>query len=196
MSRVAGVNRTACTSEKGYRYDGLYHVSDYWSDLGRSGFKVWRFRLEKEPQKERDLSDPTKQRPERVETTVQRLIRDTKKSREVKEAYDYTCQFCGTRLLTPAGPYAEGAHIQPLGEPHNGPDSSANMLCLCPNHHVLFDMGAITISDDLSLIGRPGSIRVITTHRIGVEYLRYHREHYGTQAAAAKAAKVGGSKRL
>lgn len=29
----------------GYRYDGLYRVDDYWHDTGRSGFRVWRFRL-------------------------------------------------------------------------------------------------------------------------------------------------------
>jgi DUF2075 family protein len=29
----------------GYRYDGLYRVSEYWEERGRSGFKVWRYRL-------------------------------------------------------------------------------------------------------------------------------------------------------
>jgi len=31
----------------GYRYDGLYVVSDYWRERGRSGFRIWRFRLVK-----------------------------------------------------------------------------------------------------------------------------------------------------
>ncbi len=30
----------------GYRYAGLYKVVDYWCDIGSSGFKVWRYRLE------------------------------------------------------------------------------------------------------------------------------------------------------
>ena len=29
----------------GYRYDGLYLVDDYWRDTGRSGFRIWRYRL-------------------------------------------------------------------------------------------------------------------------------------------------------
>lgn len=29
----------------GYRYDGLYRVEDFWREPGRSGFRVWRFRL-------------------------------------------------------------------------------------------------------------------------------------------------------
>lgn len=30
---------------EGYRYDGLYRVTDYWDDVGRDGFRIWRFRL-------------------------------------------------------------------------------------------------------------------------------------------------------
>jgi putative restriction endonuclease len=33
----------------GYRYDGLYAVDDYWRERGRSGFRIWRFRLVKLP---------------------------------------------------------------------------------------------------------------------------------------------------
>ena len=33
----------------GYRYDGLYLVDDYWQESGRSGFRVWRYRLIKLP---------------------------------------------------------------------------------------------------------------------------------------------------
>lgn len=31
----------------GYRYDGLFQVDDFWHDTGKSGFRVWRFRLVK-----------------------------------------------------------------------------------------------------------------------------------------------------
>jgi putative restriction endonuclease len=49
------------------------------------------------------------------------------------------------------------AHIRPLGAPHNGPDVKENIIiCLCPNHHVLFDSGAITLADDLLVIGVDG----------------------------------------
>ncbi len=40
--------------EAGYRYDGLYVVEDYWRELGKSGFDVWRYRLGKIP----DLAGP------------------------------------------------------------------------------------------------------------------------------------------
>ena len=31
----------------GYRYDGLYHMVEYWCERGKSGWDVWRFRLRK-----------------------------------------------------------------------------------------------------------------------------------------------------
>jgi putative restriction endonuclease len=74
--------------------------------------------------------------------------------------------------------YAEGAHIKPLGAPHWGPDTVDNILCLSPNHHLLFDVGAVTIADDLSLIGMPCKVRTSPKHPINLEYVRYHRAHY------------------
>jgi len=108
------------------------------------------------------------------------------KSRRVKEIYDYTCQVCGTRLETPAGPYAEGAHIKPLGTPHNGPDIEANILCLCPNHHVLFDDGAIALTDDFGLLGIPGEPQLVLRHEIFLDFVSYHREHFGVLVKRAK----------
>jgi len=76
-----------------------------------------------------------------------------------------------------AGPYAEAAHIRPLGDPHNGPDTPDNILCLCPNHHVLFDHG-VGIGEDLSLLGAEGRLTVHPSHNINEAHLRYRREHY------------------
>jgi putative restriction endonuclease len=87
-----------------------------------------------------------------------------------------SCVLCrGAR----GGSYAEAAHIRPLGRPHNGPDTPDNVLCLCPNHHVLFDYGAFSIGDDLGLVGIEGSLRTHKSHRISTEYVEYHRHHYG-----------------
>ena len=72
----------------------------------------------------------------------------------------------------------EAAHIRPLGAPHNGPDTLDNTLCLCPNHHVLFDHSGITIDEDLSLVGVEGRLAVHPRHSINYNYLRYRREHY------------------
>jgi len=173
---------SAFAPERGYRYDGLYSVDEFWEETGRSGFKVWRYRLRKntgdsKPTLKQGTEAPAP--PERRQVTTTRVVRDTDKSRRVKQLYDYTCQICGTRLDTPAGPYAEGAHIKPLGIPHSGPDIESNILCLCPNHHVLFDDGAITLADDLTVIGLTPRSKLAIKHEVGIEYVRYHREHFG-----------------
>ena len=96
----------------------------------------------------------------------------------VKELYGFRCQVCGTRLETAAGPYAESAHIKPLGRPHNGPDVPENTLCLCPNHHVLFDGKAFSINEDLSLAGTEGRLFVHPRHIIEKTWLHYHRSQF------------------
>jgi putative restriction endonuclease len=167
----------------GYRYDGLYLVDDYWHETGRSGFRIWRFRLIKMPDQRRgeqsDAANPdTASAAPRHETIVLRIIRDTKQARRIKELYDYRCQICEIRLEGLAGPYAEAAHIRPLGTPHHGPDSPDNILCLCPNHHVLFDHGGVMINEDLSLIGMESRLKLHPRHLINEAHLRYRREHY------------------
>lgn len=62
--------------------------------------------------------------------------------------YDYKCQISDIKLEVPSGHYAEACHIKPVGKLHNGPDSVDNVLCLSPNMHVLFDLGAISLTDD------------------------------------------------
>ena len=75
----------------------------------------------------------------------QRIVRNSEISGRVKKLHDWTCQICGTRIAIPSDAYAEGAHIRPLGRPHDGPDVEENVLCLCPNDHVRFEFGAIVI---------------------------------------------------
>jgi putative restriction endonuclease len=117
--------------------------------------------------------------PGRRAIEVNRIIRDTAVSRSVKEAHDCHCQVCGIRLETPSGFYAEGAHVRPLGSPHDGPDVADNILCLCPNHHVLFDGGAFSVRDDLSLIGLEGRLRTVGGHPMSPAYLAHHRGRFG-----------------
>jgi putative restriction endonuclease len=167
----------------GYSYDGLYAVEDFWHDVGKSGFKIWRFRLVKIPEETTSgqiiAEKPAEYSvPDRREVRVSRIIRDTVQARAIKALYDHRCQMCGTRLECPAGPYSETAHIRPLGAPHNGPDTRDNILCLCPNHHVLFDNGAVSVADDLSLIGAESNLTVHRDHHINQHYLAYHREHF------------------
>ena len=167
----------------GYSYDGLYTVEEYWHEPGRSGFEVWRFRLAKIPERV-TIGQVVREEPagysvpRRREMWVSRIVRDSAQAAKIKALYKHRCQMCGTRLECPAGPYSEAAHIRPLGAPHDGPDTEDNILCLCPNHHVLFDNGAISIADDLSLIGADqGDLTVRRGHNINRRHLAYHREH-------------------
>ena len=113
----------------------------------------------------------------RRQETQNRIVRDTRAMASVKQAHDFTCQLCALRLDTPGGPYAEAAHVQPLGAPHDGPDVPGNLLCLCPNCHVRFDRGAVTIADDGRLIGDEGTLRSVNGHPVDLERLAYHRAH-------------------
>ncbi len=66
------------------------------------------------------------------------------------------------------------------GEPHNGPDVLENLLCLCPNHHVLFDKGTFTVNEDFSIIGLSDYSKLTVNrheHSIGKEFIEYHRDH-------------------
>ena len=177
-------HRSPYSPISGYRYGGLYRVEDHWHELGKSGYRIWRYRLVKQG------VDPASAAPKdsavgRKEVTIQKLLRDTTVARNVKRWHDFTCQVCGVRLEGPAGPYAEAAHIRPLGAPHNGPDTESNMLCLCPNHHVLFDLGGLTLNDDLTVPGSSRSVTTVRQHQIDVNHVKYHRERYGVDADSA-----------
>jgi hypothetical protein len=100
---------------------------------------------------------------------VYRILRDTLLARTLKEMYQNQCQVCGESLqLSDSTAYSEAHHIKPLGKPLNGPDIAANILVLCPNHHVLCDYGALRL-DFPELHHHPD-------HLIGAEFVNYHNE--------------------
>ena len=113
--------------------------------------------------------------PTRSTVSVDRIIRETAVTDYVKRLYQFKCQVCGLALLTRRGLYAEGAHIRPLGAPHDGPDQTSNVLCLCPNHHVMLDGGTLSVNDNHSLVGASGVLLVHVDHKIDLAHLRYHR---------------------
>jgi len=176
----------------GLRYDGLFRVVDHWSDIGADRFTIWRFRLV--AHESTDLPPPLPPSDvagevTRVEATIQRLVRNTTVAAEAKRLYDYRCQICGEQLMTPAGPYAEAAHIKPLGKPHNGPDTISNVLCLCPNHHVLFDTGALQIDPEGRVVDTINSVIVVDlqltkSHPINWSLVEYHRNIHTTNKKA------------
>lgn len=173
----------------GYRYDGLFMVERTWQERGRRGFLVCRYRLTRIDPKAGSAANPaaTTHRPELPEGTTapgrrtgvaDRIVRAAGLARAVKELHDYTCQVCDIRLAIDGRGYAEGAHIRPLGRPHDGTDTPDNLLCLCPNCHVLFDNGAIVVEDDFHIKSTHttrATLRTIEGHEVNAASLAYHR---------------------
>lgn len=84
--------------------------------------------------------------PDRVQRTSNQIVRNPILAESVKIQQDYVCQICDIRLvLSKNRPYAESHHIQPLGQPHNGPDVIENMICVCPNCHKRLDYFSIRL---------------------------------------------------
>lgn len=82
----------------------------------------------------------------RVLREISFIIRDRALSNKIKTLYDNACQVCGTKLEIKKGVYySEVHHIIPLGYPYNGLDTPSNMICVCPNDHVLLDLKVFPI---------------------------------------------------
>ena len=113
--------------------------------------------------------------PERMEYTISRVVRDSRKTKELKDLYGFTCQICGDRLeIGPDEYYAEVHHIRPLGGVHAGHDSTDNMLVVCPNHHAMFDMG-VPVFDRQNRVAVNGKTYPLTLkHEVARENLDYH----------------------
>ncbi|SRR6266536_5363502 len=182
----------------GYRYDGLYQVES--ADYVRSGeFWVCKFRMKKAMQEPdviaaplvpaalsgvpaHDTSPAGTLTPSRRTMMVQRTVRITTIAKQVKRLHNDTCQMCDEQLVVGDHAYSEGAHIQALGGPHDGPDMMDNVLCLCPNCHVQFDLGAVIIQDDFKLLRNgvdDGELRRHPDHEINLDYVAHHRQAHG-----------------
>ena len=172
--------------DEGYRYDGLYYVTEYERVRGKEGFLICRFHLQKEG---RSLTVDDTEHPvsesERVQYIGNRVKRNVKFSEQIKSLYKDTCQVCKVYLKTPKDGIgiSEAAHIKALGRPHNGPDTKANMICLCPNHHAQFDKRSFYIEPEtLKVIGldeyKGKSISINMKHKVKSEYLEYQKQQY------------------
>lgn len=176
--------------KQGYRYDGLYYVTSYERLIGESGYYICRFYLESEltlNDLENKLKNNLTENYEstgRTETTVSKINRSVKNRERIKNIYEFKCQVCGIFLKKPDnGGIAIGAHIKGLGKPHEGPDALGNMLCLCPNHHALFDAFSFYIEpESLTIHGieelEGNKLKVIKQHKIDNNFLSYHKNLY------------------
>lgn len=179
--------RVIRTTPGEFEYGGLFVVEDAFVTRSHGGPLICRYRLRltDEESDSVDIGEAYARMrvPSRRLTTHFRLVRDAQVPADVKELYDFTCQVCGVRLDTLGGPYAEGAHLVPLGGDANGPDHISNVLCLCPNHHVLLDHGAIFLNDDWMVIDRQGTVIaelvIHPEHGLEREFARLHRRLFG-----------------
>ncbi len=194
---IRGFKHVSTLSPKtGYTYAGLYSVVDSWMEDGKSGFKICRFKLiysggssERKSPDETELGIDafTTREKRKSKSTVIRTVRDSQLAYEIKSLYNFNCQMCGLTIETKKGRYAEGAHIKPIGKPHNGDDNANNLLCLCPNHHVMLDKGIICIADDFSFKFLDNKLtnscfnklHIHKSHRINLDNLLFHRKIHG-----------------
>jgi putative restriction endonuclease len=182
----------------GYRYEGLYQVDS--ADHVRSGdFWICQFRMKKAMSEPDVIATPLLPAvlsgvpahdtpptgtltPSRRTAIVQRTVRITGIAKKVKRLHEDTCQMCGQQLVIGDRTYSEGAHIQALGGPHDGPDMMDNVLCLCPNCHVQFDLGAVIIQEDFKILRNgvvAGELRRHPDHEINLDYVAHHRQAHG-----------------
>ena len=140
-------------------------------------FELINFQLEFLDE-ENTLECTQEKHPGRREVTINRIIRDNKITRDVKRIYGGICQVCQIPLVTSNGNYSEGAHIIPLGSPYHGSDSIDNVLCLCPNHHVLFDNFSFSVATNGDLIGLKGKMKITKQHKVSSDALKWHASMY------------------
>jgi predicted restriction endonuclease len=104
--------------------------------------------------------------PKRVRAEISRIVRDVPEARALKRRYKGQCQLCGEYLeIAPGEFYLEVHHLQPLGKDHKGPDLRENMICVCPNCHVLLDL----------TVKRIKRLKV-SLHAIGDKFISYHND--------------------
>jgi len=169
----------------GTKSRGLAQIDFRFFDLKRSGKLVsdhrdhWRLASPKPPpitefvQPPSDIAAP----PDRIETHVQRIVRDTNAAKSLKALYDYKCQVCGLRIEPASGSfYIEVHHVRPLGGGHKGLDTHLNMLVLCPNHHAMFDFGIPRFITGESIMIGETSHNLTYKHNLAPDVIAYHNE--------------------
>ena len=148
------------------------------------GFKIWRYRLVAEPP-QNPVTNPPPEPPPGAGAdglySVSSASSATRRSPNGSRTYTRRrVRSAARRLHTAAGAYAEGAHLRPVGSPYHGPDAVENVLCLCPNDHVLLDRGAIVLDDRWNVVDRArgkiiGPLRRKSAHTLDAAHAAYQR---------------------
>lgn len=101
----------------------------------------------------------------------------------LKNLYKNQCQICGEAIEISKNMFiSQVHHIKPLGT-HNGADVIGNMIVLCPNHHAMFDRGAITIDIDKRIVlhcnsdNHLNNKQIYLKHEINRSYLEYYNKN-------------------
>lgn len=152
------------------------HSSDSQSWLGKEdlfysvdgiGKGVWGLRNYFPKNYHTDITiNETNEPADRADYNIQRIIRNTSLSAQIKEFHNNRCQICRTEIKIGVDIlYSEGHHIKPLGNPHNGPDSSDNILVVCPNCHIKCDYNIISL--DIKSLETKG-------RKLNQDYIDYH----------------------
>ncbi len=163
-----------------FRYDGLYRAVDVEETRDSRGFLVYRFLLVAIDDNLESFSEPAKESspPPRGEKLVRYFQRKAALAFRIKEMYENRCQICGTYLQTKDGFVSEAAHIHALGL--GGVDELSNLLCLCPNHHSLFDGGGIWIDEHFVVRDfenyEIGVLEIVEGHVIDKNSIQLHRD--------------------
>ncbi|HUJ02076.1 MAG TPA: HNH endonuclease [Rhizomicrobium sp.] len=88
-----------------------------------------------------------------VEQLVRRPFREAAFARQVKAAYGNRCAFTGLDMRNGGGrAEVDAAHIKPVGDGHNGPDSIRNGLAITKTVHWMFDRGLLSIDSDYKIL--------------------------------------------
>ncbi|MCH7614053.1 MAG: HNH endonuclease [Candidatus Marinimicrobia bacterium] len=129
-----------------------------------------------------------------IQTVISRPVRDVTFKHRVREVYNSTCAVTGLHILNGGGrPEVEAAHIQPVGNGHNGPDSVRNGIALSRTVHWMFDRGMISLNNDYEILvaskkiekqtkgivtpGKPIYLPNDMRFAPHTQFLEYHREN-------------------
>ncbi|WP_019242194.1 MULTISPECIES: HNH endonuclease [Bacillus] len=118
--------------------------------------------------------------PIKIDKYVSVTNRNISLVKKLKKLYANRCQICGEKVQVGIHEYmSEVHHIRPLGK-HKGSDTVDNMIVVCPNHHAMFDRGAITFDSRTMRIShvdpnnRLNMRKISLQHTVNQENINYH----------------------